>query len=68
VGILSHHGRCTVAADGSRTTQIEARSVPNPDQTRQGRLVALIGDDPRPVNPAPPAGGGAAHISWKRAK
>ncbi len=68
-GVLAVYGTYSVnEADGSLTSRMEAGTFPNWNGTEQIRMITVVGDELRVINPTPPSGGGTAYLVWKRAK
>lgn len=69
-GSIAYFGKYTVVSDKEQTINlhVEGSTFPNWDGQDQKRIVTVVGDELRVVNPTPSLGGGTNHLVWKRAK
>jgi hypothetical protein len=68
-GSIAYYGRYTVnEQEGKIYLQVEGSSYPNWDTEKQVRLVSVVGDEMKTVNPVSAVGGGVVHFDLKRAK
>jgi len=66
-GVIAYFGTYTVDDNQSITLRVECSSYPNMNGTAGKREVKISGDEMQVINKTAPSGG-AAYLTWRRAK